>query len=140
MFKEGLTADYLNVFCKDSMISNLGIEFTEVGSDFITARMPVDKRTIQPFGLLHGGASVTLAETLGSVASTFTVNEETHYCVGLEINANHVKAIKEGYVHGKTTPIHIGSKTHIWEIRISNEKEQLVSICRLTMAVLEKRK
>jgi 1,4-dihydroxy-2-naphthoyl-CoA hydrolase len=140
MFKEELTVDFLNNFCKNTMVDNLGIEFTEIGDDYMIARMPVDNRTIQQLGLLHGGASIALAETLGSVAATFILNTETHYCVGLEINGNHIKAIKSGYVFGKTTPIHIGSKTQVWQIRITNEKEQLVSICRITLAVIEKRK
>jgi 1,4-dihydroxy-2-naphthoyl-CoA hydrolase len=140
MFKEGITVEFLNQFCKKSMVENLGIEFTEIGDNYMIARMPVDHRTNQPLGLLHGGASIALAETLGSVAATFVTNTETHYCVGLEINGNHIKAIREGYVFGKTTPIHIGGKTQIWEIRITNEKSQLISICRITMAVLEKRK
>ena len=121
------------------MVEHLGIEFLEIGKNFIKARMPVDKRTMQPLGLLHGGASVVLAETLGSVAATFMVNPEKQYCVGLEINANHIRSAREGFVTGITTPVHIGKKTQIWEIRITDESDELVCISRLTMAVMDKK-
>jgi 1,4-dihydroxy-2-naphthoyl-CoA hydrolase len=110
----------------------------EIGDDWIKARMPVDQRTIQPAGLLHGGASVTLAETLGSVAANLCVDTKEKVCVGLEINANHVRSIRAGYVYGITKPIHIGSTTQLWEIQIRDEDEKLVCISRLTMAVLNK--
>jgi len=121
------------------MVSHLGIEYTEVGDDHICAKMPVDSRTTQPFGLLHGGASVVLAETLGSVGSHLCVDIEKYICVGLEINANHVKSATSGFVYGKATIIHLGRKTHIWDIRITNEASELVCISRLTVAVIEKR-
>lgn len=121
------------------MVSHLGIEFTSIGEEHISAKMPVDHRTHQPLGLLHGGASVTLAETLGSVAATCCVDHNTQYCVGLDINANHVKSVKSGYVFGTTKPIHIGKRTHVWEIRIVNEANELVCISRITMAVIDKR-
>jgi len=121
------------------MIEHLGIEVTDIGDDYIQATMPVDHRTHQPYGLLHGGASVALAETLGSVAAHCTVDDQTKYCVGLEINANHVKSVKSGMVTGVARPIHIGQRTHIWEIRITNEKNELVCISRITMAVIDKR-
>jgi 1,4-dihydroxy-2-naphthoyl-CoA hydrolase len=121
------------------MVSHLGILFTEVGADYLIARMPVNHRTRQPLGLLHGGASVALAETLGSVAAYICVDQTTQYCVGLEINANHVKGIREGFVNGKATPIHIGKKTHVWEIRISNDNEELICVSRITMAVIDKK-
>jgi 1,4-dihydroxy-2-naphthoyl-CoA hydrolase len=101
--------------------------------------MPVDHRTKQPLGLLHGGASVALAETLGSVAATLCV-DDTRFCVGLEINANHIKAVRDGFVTGTTRPIHIGKQTQVWEIRITNESGEVVCISRITMAVLEKKK
>ena len=122
------------------MVEHLGIEFTEVGHDFISARMPVDHRTVQPMGLLHGGASLALAETLGSVASTMIADLNKYACVGLEINANHVRSAKSGFVIGKAMPIHIGKKTHVWDIRISNEENQLICVSRLTVAVIEKKK
>lgn len=102
--------------------------------------MPVDARTRQPYGILHGGASVVLAETLGSMASNFCVDQSKYVCVGLEINANHVKSVAEGFVYGKAQAVHIGKKTHIWDIRIVNEKKELVCISRLTIAVLDKTK
>ena len=132
------TPDVLNETRKMTMIENLGIEFLEVGDDYIKARMPVDHRTIQPFGLLHGGASVALAETLGSVAANLCVDREKKMCVGLEINANHVRPVTNGFVYGIARPIHIGVSTQLWEIRIHNDEERLVSISRLTMAILDK--
>lgn len=141
IFDNNLTLESLNRLSHNTMADLLGIEFTAIGDDFIEARMPVDHRTHQPFGLLHGGASVALAETLGSVGATCCVDEKTHYCVGLEINANHIRAVREGSVLGRTSPIHIGKKTHVWEIRITNEANgDLVCISRITLAVLEKRK
>ncbi len=133
-----ITVEYLNDFCKNSLVSHLGIECTELGKDYLSGKMPVDKRTTQPLGLLHGGASVAFAETLGSLASISFIDTSKQICVGLEINANHVKAIKEGYVYGKAQALHIGKKTHLWDIRIENEKKELVCICRLTMAILDK--
>ena len=139
IFNPGVTLESLNKLSANTMVSHLGIEFTRIGDDFIEAKMPVDARTQQPLGLLHGGASVTLAETLGSVAATCCVNLETQYCVGLDINANHVKSAKRGYVYGITRPIHIGKKTQVWEIRIVNEQNELICISRITMAVIDKR-
>jgi len=138
MFKTGATIQTMNERSKNSMVEHLGIEFTEVGSDFVKARMPVDNRTIQPFGILHGGASVTLAETLGSWGATFTLDPKKQYCVGLDINANHIRSMTSGYVEGVAKPLHIGRRTQVWEIRIVNDEHKLVSICRLTMAILDK--
>jgi 1,4-dihydroxy-2-naphthoyl-CoA hydrolase len=139
VFKPGISLEDLNKLSSNTMVSYLGIEFTELGTDYIKAKMPVDHRTHQPLGLLHGGASVTLAETLGSVAATCCVDRKTQYCVGLEINANHVKSARSGYVYGTTRPIHIGKRTHVWEIKIVNEDSELVCISRITMAVIDKR-
>ncbi len=121
---------------KDSLSDHVGIQFTEIGKDYLKATMPVDKRTKQPFGLLHGGASVVLAETLGSVASTILLDISKQYPVGLEINANHIKSAKSGLVTGIVRPVHVGKGTHVWEIRITNEEEQLVCISRITVAIL----
>jgi 1,4-dihydroxy-2-naphthoyl-CoA hydrolase len=121
------------------MVAHLGIEFTAIDENSFTAKMPVDHRTHQPLGLLHGGASVALAETLGSMAAAFCVDLNTQYCVGLDINANHVKGVKSGYVFGTTTPIHIGKKTHVWEIKITNEQNELVCISRITIAVIDRK-
>ena len=123
---------------KNNMVTHLGIEFTEIGKDFLCGKMPVDQRTIQPMGILHGGASVVLAETLGSVASVCCVDITKQYVVGLEINANHIKSVRAGnWVYGKATAIHIGRKTHIWEIRITNEENKLICISRITMAIMD---
>ena len=140
IFTRNVTLETLNGLSPGTMAANLGIEFTAVGDDYLEARMPVDHRTTQPLGLLHGGASVALAETLGSVAATCCIDPATHFVVGLEINANHIRSMREGYVTGRTTPIHIGKKTHVWEIRIANEAGELVCISRITIAILEKRK
>src|SRR5688572_5370597 len=139
LFNPNLTLDFLNKMSAKTMVTHLGIEFTAIGDDFIEARMPVDHRTHQPLGLLHGGASVALAETLGSVAATCCVDMAKQYCVGLEINANHVKGVREGYVTGVTKPIHVGKKTQVWEIRISNDQRELVCISRITMAVIDRK-
>lgn len=139
IFKEGLTLESLNALSRNTMASRIGIEFTAIGPDYLEAKMPVDHRTHQPFGLLHGGASVALAETLGSVAGACCVDTSRQFCVGLEINANHVRGVREGFVKGMTRPVHIGKKTQVWEIRIVNEKDELVCISRITLAVMDKR-
>jgi 1,4-dihydroxy-2-naphthoyl-CoA hydrolase len=130
--------DRVNELAGGTMIEHLGIEYVELGSDFIRGTMPVDERTIQPYGLLHGGASVTLAETLGSMAANMCVDPASKMCVGLEISANHVRQVRAGVVTGTARPLHIGARTHVWEIRVEDESERLVSICRLTILVLER--
>ena len=139
VFNQGLTLEQLNQMCANNMLGHLGIEFTGITENSIEARMPVDHRTHQPFGILHGGASVTLAETLGSVAATYCIDNTTQFCVGLEINANHIKSVRDGFVIGCVKPIHIGKKTQIWEIKITTEKDELVCVSRITMAILDKR-
>src|SRR5689334_19416990 len=139
IFKDGITPELLNRWSPKTMAERIGIEFTAVGPDYLEAKMPVDHRTHQPLGLLHGGASVALAETMGSVAAMCCVDETKQYCVGLEINANHIRGVREGFVKGITKPIHIGKKTQVWEIRITNESDELVCISRITMAVLDKK-
>jgi 1,4-dihydroxy-2-naphthoyl-CoA hydrolase len=139
IFKEGITLDMLNQLAKNTMAEHLAIEFIAMGEDSLEAKMPVDKRTHQPLGLLHGGASVALAETLGSVAAMCCVDTEKQFCVGLEINANHIKSVREGFVRGVTKPIHVGKKTHVWEIRIVNNSDELICISRITMAVLDRK-
>ena len=119
----------------DTAASHLGIEFLEVGDDFITARVPVDARTRQPFGLLHGGVSVVLAETLGSVAANYAC-PPGHQAVGLEINANHLRGVKSGWVTGTTRPVHIGRSTQVWQINLVNEAGEATCVSRITMAVL----
>lgn len=119
---------------------SLGIEFVEVGDDYLSAVMPVDKRTIQPFGLLHGGANVALAETLGSVASLFVVDRSNFIAVGIEINANHIKAVMSGKVTGICRPLNIAGRNHIWDIKIYNDEEELTCISRFTCTIVPKSK
>lgn len=121
------------------MVDFLGIKFIKVGDDFLEATMPVNERTKQPLGLLHGGANMVLAETLGSIASTLVMETDKQYCVGLEINGNHLKSVKRGIVRGITKPIHLGKKTQVWEIKIFSEREELTCISRITLAVLDKK-
>jgi 1,4-dihydroxy-2-naphthoyl-CoA hydrolase len=124
---------------KGTMGDHIAIRFSEVGDNYLKATMPVDHRTIQPYGLLHGGASVALAETLGSVAAAMVIDPEKFICVGQEINANHLRGVRKGIVTGITTPIHIGGSSHVWEIKIYDESEKLVCISRITVAILAKR-
>ncbi|MCX2745270.1 hotdog fold thioesterase [Mangrovivirga sp. M17] len=120
------------------MISTIGIEFTQITESFLEAKMPVNDKTVQPMRLLHGGASVTLAETLGSMASQLIIDQTKQYSVGLEINANHIRSATSGYVYGRVKALHVGRKTHIWSIEIKNEEEKLVCVSRLTVAVINK--
>lgn len=138
IFRKDVTPESLNKLGENTLSDLLGIRFTAIGDDFLEATMPVDKRTHQPFGLLHGGASVALAETMGSVAGSCCIDVDKQMCVGLEINANHLRGVREGFVKGITKPIHLGKKTHVWEIRILNQKEELICISRITLAVLDK--
>jgi 1,4-dihydroxy-2-naphthoyl-CoA hydrolase len=131
------TLDDVKKMCIGTMVEHVGIEFTDIGDDFLRAKMPVDHRTIQPAGLLHGGASVALAETLGSIAANLVVDRAKRSCVGLEINANHIRSVHSGWVYGSTRPIHIGRSSQVWEIRIADEWDRLVCVSRITMAVLE---
>jgi 1,4-dihydroxy-2-naphthoyl-CoA hydrolase len=131
------TLDELHDLARGTMTEYLDIRFTELGPDYVRGTMPVDHRTRQPFGLLHGGASVTLAETLGSVAANCCVDSPRFYCVGQEINANHIRSARAGRVTGTARPIHVGRGSHVWEIRIEDEQGRLTCISRLTVAVLE---
>jgi uncharacterized protein (TIGR00369 family) len=126
----------LNALSRDNAVGNLGIVITAIGDDWLRGTMPVDARTKQPYGLLHGGASALLAETLGSMAGGLCVDRATSAVVGLEINANHLRAVREGTVTGTAKAVHIGRNTQVWEIRIENEAGQLVCISRLTLAVV----
>jgi 1,4-dihydroxy-2-naphthoyl-CoA hydrolase len=138
-FNKELSTEHLAPLGKDTMGEYLGIEWKEVGANFLKASMPVDHRTKQPYGLLHGGASCVLAETLGSVASAMVVDHTKFYCVGLEINANHIRSAKEGYVTGVATPLHLGANTHVWDIKIYDQKDKLVCVSRLTVAVIPRK-
>ena len=125
-------------FFHASLPLHLAIEFTEIVADFLRGRMPVDERTRQPYGILHGGASVALAETLGSTGAGLVVDPDRYRVVGQEINANHVRAVSEGFVIGTARPLHLGKRSHVWEIRIADERERLVCISRLTMFVIDR--
>ena len=132
-----ITVEGLNARSTDTLVEHIGIHYTDIGDDYIKARMPVDNRTVQPARILHGGASVVLAETLGSVAAYHCIDPARKMTVGLEINANHVRTVREGYVTGTVKPLHIGKSTHIWQIHIRDDQERLVCISRITMAVLD---
>ncbi|MBP6687982.1 MAG: hotdog fold thioesterase [Lacibacter sp.] len=139
-FKKELSVEELSALGKRTIAEILDIKFIETGKDFIKATMPVDHRTHQPHGLLHGGASCVLAETLGSIASAHVIDQEKFSCVGIEINANHIRSVRSGLVTGIVTPIHIGASTHVWDIKIYDEREKLVCVSRLTVAILKKTK
>ena len=139
-WKQQFTLESINAISKDTMVEHLGIEFTDFGEDFLEARMPVDHRTVQPMRLLHGGASAALAETLGSVASVLCLEKtDTHTVVGVEINANHLSSATSGFVTGRVTPLRVGRRMHVWQIKIRDENDKLICVSRLTIAVVEKR-
>ena len=129
----------INDSIQNTMTSTIGIEITDIGDDFICGKMPVDERTTQPFGLLHGGASVALAETLGSIGGGIKVYSNNETVVGIEINANHLKSIRDGWVYGKAAPIRNGKKIQVWNIEITNEDDDLICVSRLTLAVIPKK-
>jgi uncharacterized protein (TIGR00369 family) len=131
------TVEKLNIRSTDTLVAHIGIEYTAIGDDYIQARMPVDHRTVQPARILHGGASVVLAETLGSVAAHHCIDPTQKMAVGIEINANHVRSVRDGYVTGTVKPLHIGHSTQIWQIHIRDDQERLVCISRITLAVLD---
>lgn len=133
-----LTLDILNNRGKNTMVSHLDIQFIDIGDDYLVARMPVDPRTHQPIGIMHGGASCVLAETVSSTAANCCVDIKTHYCVGLDINTNHIRSIRQGFVIGKAKPFHIGKSTQVWGIDITDENNKLISVSRITLAVLSK--
>lgn len=135
IWKQPASVELLTAIHVNTTVAVLGIEFLEVGDDFIRARCPVDARTKQPAGILHGGVSVVLAETLGSCGAAFA-SPAGHRAVGLDINANHIRSASEGWVEGIAKPIHLGRTTHVWQIDIRNEKEQLTCVSRITMAIL----
>jgi 1,4-dihydroxy-2-naphthoyl-CoA hydrolase len=137
-FKKDLSIEDLKPFAPKTMAEHLAIEWVEVGEDFISGRMPVDHRTIQPYGLLHGGASCVLAETLGSIASAMVIDHSNYYCVGIEINANHIRGVKSGFVTGKASPLHLGNTTHVWDIKLHDDRGKLTCVSRLTVAILKR--
>lgn len=138
IWKKPISVEILTTGSLNTATSHLGIEFLEVGDDFITARVPVDERTKQPFGLLHGGVSVVLAETLGSCGAGYAA-PEGYGAVGLDINANHLKGVKSGWVTGITRPVHIGRTTQVWHIEMRNDAGELTCVSRITMAMLAPR-
>jgi 1,4-dihydroxy-2-naphthoyl-CoA hydrolase len=138
IWKGRVTIEDLNKRCENTLVQNIGIEFTEIGDDYLKATMPVDHRTVQPDGILHGGASLALAETLGSIAGFMCIDREKQNCVGMEINANHIRPVRSGPVNGVVKPVHIGGKTHVWEISIRNQHGKLVCVSRITLAILNK--
>jgi 1,4-dihydroxy-2-naphthoyl-CoA hydrolase len=133
---EHILAENLNAA---TMGTHLGMQFVELGNDFLKMSMPVDERTKQPYGLLHGGASCALAETVGSIASALVIDTSKQICVGLEINANHLRGVKDGTVIATATRLHIGSSTHVWDIKIHDENKKLICVSRLTVAILAKK-
>ncbi len=132
------TVEELNSNRQGTLIGTLGILFTEIGEDFVRGTMPVDTRTVQPYGLLHGGASVALAETLGSMGAAMCVDAAEYQVVGQEINANHVRAVRSGLVSGTARAAHLGGRTHVWTIEIINDAQKLICISRITMAVIRR--
>ncbi len=137
IWTQPLTLEAVNAWGRRNMVAHVDITFTEIGDDYMKATMPVDHRTTQPMGLLHGGASVVLAETLGSTAASCCVDPEKKFCVGIEINANHVRAVRQGTVTGTARPLHLGRSTQVWEIQIHDDADRLVAVSRLTLAVID---
>lgn len=138
-YKKNYTIEELNDLGQGTMAEILGMKFVEIGEDSLKLQMPVNERTKQPYGLLHGGASAAMAETIGSVASSMCINNERQICVGMEINCNHLKGISKGFVVATAKPIHIGASSHVWDIRIEDEGNKLICVSRLTVAILKKR-
>ncbi|MEP6950044.1 MAG: hotdog fold thioesterase [Ginsengibacter sp.] len=138
-FNKSTELPKLKDLTKNTMADFLGVEWTEIGDDFLEISMPVNERTRQPYGILHGGASCVLAETVGSIASALVIDTDKFYCVGLEINANHVKSVTEGLVTARCTPLHLGKHTHVWDIKIYNDDRKLTCISRLTVAIIPKK-
>jgi len=138
-FNKAISIPDLKTLTPATLGEHLGMEWEEIGPNFLKMKMPVDSRTLQPYGLLHGGASCALAETVGSVASALVIDAEKFICVGLEINANHIRGERSGFVSATATPLHLGATTHVWDIKIHNEAGKLVCISRLTVAVLKKK-
>lgn len=137
IFRRPAAIEDLNAHTALTAVSHLGIRITELGEDFLRGTMPVDERTKQPYGLLHGGSSALLAETLASMAANMCLEKEGQQAVGLELNCNHVRAVRQGTVTGTARPVHVGRKTQVWDIRIEDEQARLCCVSRLTLAVVE---
>lgn len=139
-FHKNITIEQIAQLDGDSMAKHLGLKWIEIGDDFLKLSMPVNEKTRQPYGFVHGGASCVLAETVGSVASALVIDLEKYYCVGLEINANHLRSVSSGWVTAVCRPLHLGRKTHVWDIKIYDDTERLYCVSRLTVAILEGKK
>lgn len=140
IWKMPITLDDINNRSKNTAAMHLGIEFTEIGDDYLVATLPITEKVMQPLGLLHGGISVALAETVASSAANYCVDQDDYYCVGLEINANHIRSVSHGVVRATATPVHIGKSTHVWQIHIKNDLDKICCISRITMAVISRHK
>ena len=139
MLKKEAILNRFNTMCKNTLMETLAISYIDVGEDFLVAKMPVNSRVYQPYGILHGGATAALAESVGSAASSYFIDHEKFIVKGIELSANHLKSVKEGFVIATAKIIHRGRTTHLWEIRIVNENNELVSLCKLTNIILEKK-
>ena len=138
MISKNITLNEVNSFSQNTLLSHLNIEFTNIGNDYLEAKMPVNHKTTQPMGILHGGATVALAESIGSVGSNILIDTKTEYAVGLTINANHVGSARNNHVVGKGTIVHKGRSTHVWNIEVKDNNKKLISICRLTVMIVKK--
>ena len=138
-FNKEVNIENLRSLAQGTMSNHLGMEWIEIGPDFLKMKMPVDERTKQPYGLLHGGASCALAETVGSIGSHLLIDPSKYICVGLEINANHISSARSGFVIATAMPLHVGGSTHVWDIKIHDETNKLICVCRLTVAILMKK-
>ncbi len=139
-FNKNISLDEINALNKNTMAEFLEMNWVEIGDDYLRLSMPVNNKNKQPYGFLHGGASCVLAETIGSVASALVIDREHFYCVGLEINANHLRSVTQGVVTAKCLPLHLGKTTHVWDIRIYDEREKMFCVSRLTVAILSIKK
>lgn len=137
-YKKDLTLDHLKQFDKETMASFLEMQWVEIGADYLKMKMPVNNKTKQPYGLLHGGASCALAETIGSIASALVIDTAVYACTGLEINANHIRSATDGFVWATAVPLHLGKSTHVWDIKILDDNHKLVCVSRITVAILNK--
>lgn len=135
-FNKDISLDKISQYGKNTMSEFVGLKWVEIGDDFLKLSMPVNNTTRQPYGFLHGGASCVLAETIGSIGSALVIDMEKYYCVGLEINANHLRSVSEGVVTATAKPLHLGKSTHVWDIKIYDDKERLFCVSRLTVAII----
>lgn len=135
-FNKDISLDKISQYGKNTMSEFVGLKWVEIGDDFLKLSMPVNATTKQPYGFLHGGASCVLAETIGSIGSALVIDMEKYYCVGLEINANHLRSVSEGVVTATAKPLHLGKSTHVWDIKIYDDKERLFCVSRLTVAII----